>query len=622
MGWGPRRRPTRLTCSWPARSCTRRSGPGEATLTLEHYRRLGGLDAIVGEHLDRVLDSELDQSEAAVARDLFLTLVSAAHTRAHRSEAELVDIVGSRHGAGPVTSVLEALRARGLLVRLRAAGGEPSWELVHDSLVPRVLAWIDRRDLDRRRAVEMVRHHLRRSSLDAPSLLGGAELRELRAHPDAITELETEWSRRSDGASPWMPAALVARSRRTLRQRRAVVAALGLVIVASTAVVVQRWRSEVRRRMREEVLRDRDMGRFTLELAPFDWDAQANKSVPVRADALPSLRWRIHEVDLEREDDPGMPLPDFLVVRDSPTLSSDGLSRIERVQTRGGSVFLVIDGRGHAGETCPPSIVPLRRLPGYAQRERADALLRVQVPTCRATRAGMVAIPAGPFIRGGAGEPRSELAAANQPPEQVVDLPRFHIDRTEVTNAAFRLFAGMEDLTGIKMPAYPAAPQYVRADEPDKPVAGLDWSRARAYCRFLGKDLPTAEQWQKAARGGLSLADGSANAMPRRNLPWGKPVSPAPARIQDPTRPDSQGTVAVGSSAGDISPYGVLDLAGNVQEWTSSSEVGSPGYLITRGGNWFDTTPDSLVDMLAIDNLRLEDASYLYLGIRCALAEK
>ncbi len=597
--------------------------PGEATLTLEHYRRLGGLDAIVGEHLDRVLEGELDPGEAAVARDLFLTLVSAAHTRAHRSEAELIDIVGGRHGAGRVTSVLEALRARGLLVRLRAAGGEPSWELVHDSLVPRVLAWIDRRDLDRRRTVEMVRHHLRRSSPDAPSLLGRAELRELRAHPDAVAELDTEWSRRSDGgSSPWTPAALVARSRGTLRRRGVLVAALSLVLLASTAVIVQRWRSEVARRMREQVLRDRDMGRFTLELVPFDWDAAANRAVPVRVDALPSLEWRIHGVDPEREDDPGTPLPDFLVVRGRPSLSSDGLSRIERIETRGGSVFLVVDGRGRTGETCPPSIVPLRHLPGYAQRERADALFRVRVPTCRATRAGMVAIPAGPFMRGGVGEPRSEVAAsADVPAEAIVRLPRFHIDRTEVTNAAFRLLAEMEGLTGIKMPFYPDAAEYQRADEPDRPVAGLNWAKARAYCRFLGKDLPTTEQWQKAARGGLSLGDGSANAMPRRNLPWGKPETPAPARIQHGKAKD-QGTVAVGSYRGDVSPYGVLDLAGNVQEWTSSSQAGSPGFRITRGGNWFDTTPEILVDMLAVDNLRLEDASYLYLGIRCVMAEK
>ncbi|HKE20062.1 MAG TPA: bifunctional serine/threonine-protein kinase/formylglycine-generating enzyme family protein [Kofleriaceae bacterium] len=621
MGWGP------LAAAYPPHlqlACSvlyEALGPGEATLTLDHYRRLGGFDAIVGEHLDRVLDSELDQAEAAIARDLFLTLVSAAQTRAHRSEAELIDIVGSRHGAGRVSVVLEALRARGLLVRLRAAGGEPSWELVHDSLVPRVLAWIDRRDLDRRRAVEMLRHHLRRSSPDEPSQLSRAELRELRAHPDAVSELEAEWSRRSEGG-PWPPAVLVRRSRRILRRRSGVLAALGLAALAVTGVALTRWRAEVAQRLREQSLRDRDMGRFVLELAPFDLDASTGRAVPVRAESLPSLGWRIHEVDPDDEDDPGAPLPDYLVVRGQTSSSPDGLARIQHVEARAGSAFLIVDGRGRAGESCRPSIIPLHRLPGYAQRERAEPRLRVRVPTCQATREGMVAIPAGPFVRGGLGQPPSQVKADEQaPPEKILLLPVFHLDRTEVTNAAFQRFAETENIGGNKMPVYPDTMYYHGADGPDRPVAGVNWKEARAYCRFMGKDLPTTEQWEKSARGGLVLADGSRNPMPRRNLPWGEPVTPVPARINVPGSETPAGTVAVGSRPGDVSPYGILDLAGNVQEWTVSASPSSPGMRITRGGNWDDTKPDDLHDMMAIDNIRLEASVYFYLGMRCALSE-
>jgi eukaryotic-like serine/threonine-protein kinase len=622
MGWGP------LAAAYPPHlqlACSvlyEALGPGEATLLLDHYRRLGGFDAIVGEHLDRVLDSELDQGEAVVARDLFLTLVSAAQTRAHRSEAELIDIVGNRHGAERVTAVLEALRTRGLLVRLRTAGGEPSWELVHDSLVPRVLAWIDRRDLDRRRTVEMVRHHLRRSSRDAPSLLSRAELRELRTHPEAITELEAEWSRRSE-QGPWTPAALVRRSRRILRGRIAILAALGLMTLAITGVAVQRWRAEVAQRLREQSLRDRDMGRFVLELAPFDWDAKARKAVPVRADALPSLRWQLHEVDPEREDEPGKSLPDHLLVRHSPALSADRLLSIEHVETRGSSAFLVVDGRGPRGDDCQPSIVPLHHLPGYAHRQRGEPRVRVRVPTCQATREGMVLIPGGAFYRGGLGEPPSEQEALqHETPEITLDLPAYDIDGTEVTNAAFGVFAEMQDITGIKARVYPDNVDYQGAESPDRPVGGVNWAEARAYCRFMGKDLPTTQQWEKAARGGLTLPDGSRNQRPRRNLPWGEPVTPVPARINDPTTAGSSGTVAVGSYPGDVSPYGVLDLAGNVQEWTVSAAPRSPGMRVTRGGNWSDTTPKSLVDMMALDNVRLEGSYYFYLGMRCALTRR
>jgi formylglycine-generating enzyme required for sulfatase activity len=621
MGWGP------LAAAYPPHlqlACSvlyEALGPGEATLLVDHYRRLGGFDAIVGEHLDRVLDSELDQADAAIARDLFLTLVSAAQTRAHRSEAELIDIVGSHHGAERVTAVLEALRARGLLVRLRAAGGEPSWELVHDSLVPRVLAWIDRRDLDRRRAVEMLRHHLRRSIPAEPSLLSRAELRELRAHPDAITELEAEWSRRSEHG-PWTPTALVRRTRRILRGRMIMLAALTLVTLAITGVAVQRWRAEVAQRLREQSLRDRDMGRFILELAPFDWDAKANKAIPVRVDELPSLRWQIHEVDPEHRNEPGRLLPEFLLVRGKPSLSADGLSRLEHVETRGASAFLIIEGRGRHGENCRPSIIPLARLPGYAQRQRAEPRLRIRAPTCRATTDGMVLIPAGPFISGGLGEPRSEeKAKQDEPPETEVNLSSFLIDRTEVTNAAFQLFAEMKDLTGIANIPYPDIVDFRGADRPDRPVAGLNWVESKAFCRYLGKDLPTGEQWGKAARGGIVLADGSPNPMPRRNLPWGgEVVAPVPAWIHDPARKET-GPAAVGSSPGDRSPYGVLDLAGNVQEWTRSVDGHSPGYRITRGGNWIETTVDRLLLHLALDNIRLEDTRAFSIGMRCALPQ-
>ena len=134
-----------------------------------------------------------------------------------RAESELIAMVGD---AERVTVVLEVLRSRGLLVRVRGDDGEPSWELAHDSLVPRVMAWIDARDLARRRAIELVRYHLRRSRAGAPSLLGREELRELGPHVAAIAELDAEWRRRATG-EPWTPSRLVERSRQVLRRRTA-----------------------------------------------------------------------------------------------------------------------------------------------------------------------------------------------------------------------------------------------------------------------------------------------------------------------------------------------------------------------------------------------------------------
>jgi len=598
-------------------------GAGEAVLTLAHYRRLGGLDAIVGEYLDRVLETELDAGTAPVARDLFLALVTSAHTRAMRTEAELVDIVGGRHGAGRVAAVLQVLHARGLVVRLLATGGEPGWELIHDSLVPRVLGWIDRRDLARRRASELVRYHLRRSRPEAPSLLSRAELRELRPHPDAVTDLEAEWGHRQSDL-PWTPGRLLAASRRKLRRRALAFAGAGAVALAIAGVALRGWAIDNARQQREQKLRERDMGRFALELAPFDWDVAERRPVAVPLDTLPKMQWELHDGDPDDRESPGPPMLESLFVRGAPVLAPDHRSRMEHVEARGGRAFLLVTGRGAGSQRCAPSTVPLRQLPGYAQRDRAEPLLRVRVPTCQATRAGMMPIPAGPFVHGGAGEPPSKYVAEDEDNmvEAMITLPAFAIDRTEVTNAAFAVFADMDSFTEISTPAYTITTAMRNAAAPAWPVSGISWMEARAYCRFLGKELPTSEQWEKAMRGGLFLPDGMVNPIPRRNLPWGKPVVPVPAKLSDTGTP---GPAPVGSFPGDVSPYGVLDMAGNIQEWTDSSPPMSgkrSRVRIARGGNWGDDTSAELVTYMALPNPRPTGTQNFGLGIRCALGDE
>jgi formylglycine-generating enzyme required for sulfatase activity len=337
---------------------------------------------------------------------------------------------------------------------------------------------------------------------------------------------------------------------------------------------------------------------------------------------LPDLQWQIHESDPDDLDSPGKPMAEVLVVRGTPALAPDHLSRTEHIEARGGKAFLVVTGRGRASDQCPPSIVPIRQLPGYAQRDRAEPVLRVRVPTCQTTRADTILIPAGNFVHGGLGEPAlpGMPQVKEEAPEEVIALPAFWIDRTEVTNAALAMYAEMEVLTGISMPAYPAEPWAQYADRPLWPAAGITWGEARAYCRFLGKELPTSNQWEKTMRGGLFLRDGAANPSPRRNLPWGVPRNPAPANLADT---GTAGPAAVGTFAGDVSPYGVLDLAGNVQEWTGSTPSTasklSRGFRIIRGGDWGEVTSETLAPYTARENQRPTEIRHFNLGMRCVL---
>src|SRR5262249_46503552 len=152
---------------------------------------------------------------------------------------------------------LEFLRDRGLLVAAAGRGSEPIWDLAHDSLVTQVEAWVTATDLARRRALELVRYHLRRSTQAAPSLLGVTELREARDHLGAadVAELDAEWRvRQPDIAEP--ASQLLAASRRTVRWRRGAFGAFALAALAAAGGFALRWHEG----QREITLRDRDIG--------------------------------------------------------------------------------------------------------------------------------------------------------------------------------------------------------------------------------------------------------------------------------------------------------------------------------------------------------------------------
>jgi formylglycine-generating enzyme required for sulfatase activity len=165
----------------------------------------------------------------------------------------------------------------------------------------------------------------------------------------------------------------------------------------------------------------------------------------------------------------------------------------------------------------------------------------------------------------------------------------FSIDGTEVTNGQFRLFQeGVLPLSGDERMAAPSHPLYVLAHTPESPSTGFDAFTAEAFCRFMGKHLPTLDEWKKAARGGefLDALGQVANPSPRRQTVWGEDRAEPPANLQGK---DTFPTVApVGSFPEDRSPYGALDMAGNVAEWTETTVTEGPyqGLRMLVGGRW------------------------------------
>lgn len=170
-------------------------------------------------------------------------------------------------------------------------------------------------------------------------------------------------------------------------------------------------------------------------------------------------------------------------------------------------------------------------------------------------------------------------------------LPEFWIDKTPVTNAEFARFvqatgykttaeqtgigcahtgAKWEDLQGANW-RHPGGPKTDILCKANHPVVQVTWEDAAAYARWAGKRLPTQQEWEKAARG----TDG-------RQYPWG---NQEPARELCNFDKNEHGTTPVGrySPQGD-SPYGCVDMGGNVWEWTASMD--ESGNKVLRGGGW------------------------------------
>jgi iron(II)-dependent oxidoreductase len=199
----------------------------------------------------------------------------------------------------------------------------------------------------------------------------------------------------------------------------------------------------------------------------------------------------------------------------------------------------------------------------------------------------MIFIPPGPFLMGSNGRTNVEGSGdADEAPLHKVYLDGYSIDKYEVTNAQYKAFM---DAAGRRPPKHWNGNSPPPGKE-NHPVIYVDWFEANEYCHWVGKRLPTEEEWEKAARGPEGL-----------RFPWGNDFDPMKANTPQHwlalNRPAD--TTSVGSFPNGKSPYGLYDMAGNVYEWTSSwykpypnNRVFNVHYgeknKIVRGGSWYD----------------------------------
>ncbi|MBW8637094.1 formylglycine-generating enzyme family protein [Hoeflea sp. WL0058] len=253
-----------------------------------------------------------------------------------------------------------------------------------------------------------------------------------------------------------------------------------------------------------------------------------------------------------------------------------------------------------------------------------------------------VTVPAGPFVMGSSQEEREmayrldEAAYGHSVTRdrrwydaedlRTVDLPEYRIMKTPVTNADYAMFVACTehrppDVTRQLWDSYDLIHPFERtapyrwngvetpADREEHPVVLVSYLDANAYAVWLSDltgqkwRLPSEAEWEKAARG----TDG-------RAFPWGDDFDPDKLNSHDA---GPFGTVPVGSYPNAVSPYGLLDAAGQVFEWTSTP--GREGRHIVKGGSWDDKGCG--VCRPAARHSRPDDIKHILVGFRLVLEE-
>jgi len=579
---------------WAAR------GPDSAVLTRQALRSIGSVSGALARHADAVLEA-LGPAERSAARRVLLQLTNSNRTRMRRTWEEL-------GGEGAETRAAIDALVRGRLIVARKGGGEERvYEVAHEALLREwdtLRGWIEE-TRERRQFLQEIEEAAelwaRRGKREEETWAG-------EALAQAMHRVE-KWALDLPSVSRAFLDSGVARQQKALRRWRWILGsgatALLAIAIASTvtAIAFSEKEKEAIRQQAEIRLAAADMGEFDLVLQPFDWDAESQRATP--APASSALDFRLYAVSVSDSRAPGRLFGDGDMRRSARRVYGTVLR--EHVEARSGGAFLEVFGRG---EGCASSWIYLRRLPGYTERaSQAPIVLRIAVPTCQATKENTVEVPAGDFYRA-----RPEDGKSGAWKNDQASLPAFRIDRTEVTQGAFAIYEAMQAITGDSA----ARTAYLDLGRPGSerlPIVGIDSFIAANYCAFLGKRLPSADEWLKAMRGGLDVG-GAPNPDPRRDKPWLTTASAHPTNLIEEGGGDGFPNLApVGSFPDDKSPYGVLDLAGNAREWTGDDVelTDMRGLRYVFGASW-----DTPAEHSHWGNMRPERFLDFTVGVRCA----
>ena len=195
--------------------------------------------------------------------------------------------------------------------------------------------------------------------------------------------------------------------------------------------------------------------------------------------------------------------------------------------------------------------------------------------------------------------------------DRLVELQSFSIDRTEVTNRAYRLCFEADACTWPTRTTSITRPDYFLNPALDSfPMVNVTHAQAALFCRWAGKRLPLEEEWETAASSALSLQRAF-------RYPWGDEFASVRANGATTAIGD---TLPVGTySPGGDSPSQAADMAGNVAEWSATPgnprEQPAVGYVV-KGGSFQDKAEGLAANQRVVVN---SEESYPWLGFRCAV---
>jgi formylglycine-generating enzyme required for sulfatase activity len=566
----------------------------ETQITLQAYEKAGKAGDILGGYLDKVL-KELGDG-AGIGKEVLKELVSSEATRRVRNQDYLVGRVEAQ--PEKLEAVLGAL-VRKRILRRHAMEGQVLYEMAHEYLVPQIMKWIDREEMPVKQAEELLAREMASWRAYGSSLIPTQRLSYLYPHREQLMGLDldtdalilisvlfSEQDMRNwiSFAHPAAPSLVMTRLLSTQESSM-----LGEETVANLAILI----AHLPAAEQLGLLSQPEMP-ATLKLAIWeildqrsDLPTDTLVSLSTGPDLSPELKLRIWEALDQRSDLPANTLVNLLTQADMPPDAKlkiwEALHRHRDLPTE-----TVVDLLADPG-------LPPRVRNGIADDLGQRGFTRPGVGLADNGLPDIVwcPVPAGRFVMG-EGESRRELL-----------LQPFAISKYPITNAQYEAFvldggyaekwqhcwteAGWHWKKGKEGPAiYGGA-----FDLADHPVAGVSWYEAQAFTRWLSEKLgmqiflPSEAQWEKASRS----SDG-------RRYPWGEEITPNHANYK---LTGIGNTSAVGIFSEGASPYGILDMGGNVWEWcltkwredyTAGTDNDPEGDAdrVLRGGSFYSDT--------------------------------